>query len=93
MSALGPMACWVEACSGAMYPGVPSTMALPVSACEAAIWRARPKSSSTTSSTFPLLRKRLEGLMSRWMIPWACAVASPSATRRTSSSASERLKG
>ncbi len=73
-----------------MYPGVPSTVSLPVRCWEAAWMCASPKSSSTTSPGWPERRKRLEGLRSRWTMPWAWAVASASAARRHQLQATRR---
>ena len=62
---------------GAMYNGVPATTPDWVMLASSAA-RARPKSVILTRST-PFSRRMLLGLMSRWISPWRCAAASPSA--------------
>ena len=85
--------CFISACSGLMYSGVPTTAPSPVnsvwsvSGCAVAL--ATPKSmifgtgrpSSNVTRTF-------EGLRSRWMMPFWCACCTPSQTWMNSSSRS-----
>ena len=77
-----------RACSGAMYPGVPSSAPVRVSslrfveqARDAEVEDLRPRRRRRST------RKRLLGLMSRWTTPARCATPSASATRRSSPSA------
>jgi len=75
-------------CSGDMYPVVPTTTPSPVrSVCGATVVSspeavrsvsfARPKSSTFTKPSFDTMM--LPGFRSRWTMPAACALASPSA--------------
>jgi hypothetical protein len=69
-----------RACSGAMYPGVPTIAPVRVIRVSAAC-HAIPKSSTFTRSMSPSTRNRFEGFRSRCTTPPACAKESASATR------------
>src|SRR5437764_5373402 len=69
-----------EACSGAMYSAVPSTV-WPVVSAVAAVDRAMPKSTSVTVPSAEI--SRLAGLTSRWTTPRRCAASSASAAWAT----------
>ena len=82
-----------RACSGAMYPGVPSTMPETVSGRVGTDTRAMPRSITCTSSRRPCGRNRLLGLRSRCTRLRSCRCARPSATLRASMSVSSIASG
>ncbi len=89
MSARASMSGDASTCSGAMYAGVPSGIAVR-DAAPASSARATPKSVMTTRS-FP--RSTLSGFRSRWITPAACAASSPAQIAATISTAAASGSG
>ena len=82
-----------SACSGLMYSGVPIICAKPVnSVLSVSCWPvalAMPKSITLATGTPSCsVTRTLDGLMSRWMIPfwWACCTAWQTGTNSSSRS-------